>query len=92
MRKIYRNFLKQLDDEGLIEDWDEVQEWVDEESVRYKFNGRQIRNVVSSAMSIARSKGELLNRKFLNQIAIKTQDFMDDTKEQMIAYKTTLKT
>jgi len=90
-KKIYFNFLNQLRERKCIDDWDDVQKWVNKDSFQYRFNGRQIRNVVSSAMGIARSEEGLLTRQILDRMARKTLEFMNDTRDQMAVYKSGLK-
>jgi hypothetical protein len=53
-------FLEQLEENEpkSIKDYKKVLEYVDEYASRNKLNGRQIRNVVASALSLARSKAK----------------------------------
>lgn len=51
---IFNSFLGQAKEKGHIENWDKVGKWVTKEA-NYKLNGRQIRNIVSSAMGLARA-------------------------------------
>lgn len=51
------------------------------------FNGRQIRNIVSSAMGLARASGEPLNRDHLEQVADATEAFQKDLSNQEAVYR-----
>jgi hypothetical protein len=59
-RNVFRMFLEQLEENEpkSIKDYKKVLEYVDEYASRNKLNGRQIRNVVASALSLARSKAK----------------------------------
>ncbi|KAF2086542.1 P-loop containing nucleoside triphosphate hydrolase protein, partial [Saccharata proteae CBS 121410] len=54
--KIFMAFLDQLNDKYLVDDFSEVKEWVEVDGCEFDFNGRQIRNVVSTAMGLARAE------------------------------------
>lgn len=53
-------FLDQLDKQEpeSIKDRHKINEWIEEYGATAKLNGRQIRNVVSSALALARSEDE----------------------------------
>jgi hypothetical protein len=59
-QNVFRMFLQQLEENEpkSIKDYNKVLEFVDEYASRDKLNGRQIRNVVASALSLARSKAK----------------------------------
>jgi hypothetical protein len=59
-KNVFRMFLQQLEENEpkSIKDYNKVLEYVDEYASRNKLNGRQIRNVVASALSLARSKAK----------------------------------
>lgn len=75
-------FLEQLEPDS-IKDWQEITEWIDESGCEAKLNGRQIRNVVSSALALARStaKGsdgdKRLTVKHLKQVVRITKEFQE---------------
>jgi AAA+ superfamily predicted ATPase len=62
-QNVFRMFLNQLEqnEPKSIKDYEKVLEFVDEYASRDKLNGRQIRNVVASALSLARSKAKREN-------------------------------
>ena len=56
--RIFLGFLEQYRGNGMIRDYDAIMKYVDRELLRKKFDGRQLRNIVSSAMGYARGRGE----------------------------------
>jgi SpoVK/Ycf46/Vps4 family AAA+-type ATPase len=72
---IFKEFLGQLKQGGLIERWDNVLDWVQEEGKQKTFNGRQIRNIVSTAMALAHAEKRGLLRKDLSEVALNTSVF-----------------
>ena len=56
-QQIFRIFLRQLHPDS-IRDTSDIFDFIDEYGSEYKLNGRQIRNVVSSALSLARSRAK----------------------------------
>jgi ATP-dependent Clp protease ATP-binding subunit ClpA len=61
MDKIFRGFLKPLEDRGLVEDYEGIMQYLKEDvySSANKFDGRQIRNAVTTALGLARAESEL---------------------------------
>jgi hypothetical protein len=57
---IFNSFLNQAKEKGHIENWDKVGKWVPREAGS-KFNGRQIRNIATSAMGLPRAERRKLN-------------------------------
>lgn len=51
------------------------------------FNGRQIRNIVSSAMGLARASQELLTKDHLEMVADTTEAFQKDLSDQEAVYR-----
>jgi len=68
-----------------MKDYPRILEYVDEYASRNKLNGRQIRNVVASALSLARSKAKDKNGNgdprmtvdHLKEVLYITQDFQE---------------
>ncbi|KAI0853358.1 P-loop containing nucleoside triphosphate hydrolase protein [Daldinia vernicosa] len=72
MEQIFRGFLQPLEDKNLIEDYEEILEWLKEDVYGIGFDGRQIRNIVTTALGLARAerrkgKGKL-NKKHLKSV------------------------
>lgn len=55
MEAIFKGFLTKLNEQNLIEDYDEILDWIKEDVYSEGFDGRQIRNVVTTALSLARA-------------------------------------
>lgn len=101
--RIFDTFLSQVHEKGHVENWDRVRKWVEKHSTASKFNGRQIRNIVSSAMGLARAGDRRLSWDDLgmrstvrqgtdidiaaDQIANMTKDFKQDTQVQEALYR-----
>jgi AAA+ superfamily predicted ATPase len=73
---IFRSFLEQLEP-GSIEDFEDIMEYIKEYGSEADLNGRQIRNIVTSALSLARvnKKDELLTEKHLKEVLNVTKEF-----------------
>lgn len=55
MDAIFRGFLEPLNKEGKIEDFRSLMRWLKEDVYYEKFDGRQIRNIVTTALGLARA-------------------------------------
>ena len=79
---IFKLFLEQLEPDS-IKNKEAIFEFVREYGSEYKLNGRQIRNIVSSALSLARYEGkkrdgdERLNISHLKKVLTVTKDFQE---------------
>ena len=58
-----------------------------ERNSRKNFNGRQIRNIVSAGICLARSKNEKLTTDHLDDVADATTDFQKDLSDQEAIYR-----
>ncbi|KAK4234605.1 ATPase family AAA domain-containing protein 3B [Achaetomium macrosporum] len=74
-QRIFLSFLEQLERKSLVENMRKVEDWVKETCKENNFNGRQIRNIVSTAMAIANADGERLGRKHLQEVKCHVSDF-----------------
>lgn len=73
-----------------MENYDDLISWVRKDGKKFQFNGRQIRNVVSTAMGIAlvdKESGGKLKRDHLVRVAQQTKDFKQDLKSQEEIFK-----
>ncbi|KAI9761887.1 MAG: hypothetical protein M1840_001540 [Geoglossum simile] len=81
-QEIFKFFLDQLEPDS-ISDRAGIDEWIEEYGCDYKLNGRQIRNVVSAALALARSSAkenrgdEKLTVKHLKNVVSITKDFQE---------------
>ncbi|KAJ5928277.1 P-loop containing nucleoside triphosphate hydrolase protein [Penicillium verhagenii] len=92
MRDIFQGFLKPLDDKGLVDDLDDILDWLKEDVYNTGFDGRQIRNIVTTALGSARAdyergkgKGKLC-KKHLKPIVQNTRLFKLDFNVQYDRY------
>jgi hypothetical protein len=93
--EIFHMFLDQLDEQEpeSIKDRKSINDWVDESGRLAKLNGRQIRNVVSSALALARSEEEVklnhgddrLTVKHIKRVVRITHDFQEQLEAITIA-------
>jgi len=56
MAAIFRGFLKNLGQELIEEDYEELEEWLTDSVYPEKLDGRQIRNLVTTALGLARAE------------------------------------
>ena len=76
--EIFNNFLKQINDHDA--DKDNISYWLNSSFMDIKFCGRQIRNILSAAMAIARAQGRQLRLEDIKMMWQSTklfQDFLD---------------
>ncbi|KAI9682817.1 MAG: hypothetical protein M1822_006307 [Bathelium mastoideum] len=84
--EIFKNFLDELDP-GTIKDRDAIDDWIQEYGSESKFNGRQIRNIVTSAIALACSSAkrndgdERLTRDHLKSVINITKDFQEQSED-----------
>lgn len=84
MQKIFEGFLRPLEEKNLIDDYAEIKEYLSEDVYSLGFDGRQIRNIVTTALGLARAekksgkgKGKLA-KKHLRSAVKNTNDFKID--------------
>lgn len=93
MESIFYNFLDKLDEKGLIQDYDNIKEWLKESVYEVKLDGRQIRNIVTTALSLARAgskyrhEPEKLAKAHLRQAFINVKNFKVEFRDQLQIYK-----
>ncbi|OKL60822.1 hypothetical protein UA08_03412 [Talaromyces atroroseus] len=86
---IFRNFLDPLDRKGKVKDMDKIVQWLQREIRLAGFGGRQIRNVVTSALSLARARGDRqLSRDHLSDVVDNVHEFKLEFIRQYENYKT----
>ncbi|KAK3399130.1 hypothetical protein B0T20DRAFT_497259 [Sordaria brevicollis] len=92
MAKIFQGFLGPLQDHDLIEDYDGIQNYLDEYVYAMRFDGRQIRNIVTTALALARAETEFkqgsgrLKLKHLKTVVTNTNRFKNDFSKQYERY------
>ncbi|KAJ2898397.1 ATPase family AAA domain-containing protein 3B [Zalerion maritima] len=85
--KIFIDFLKQLHDKNSVDNWEKVKDWVTEDGCAARFNGRQIRNIVSTAMAIANANSRPLKMEDLKLVAKHVKKFIEVLFEREIKYR-----
>lgn len=78
--KIFSTFLDRID-QNRIEDRDKIEKNLKKELKKWMINGRQIRNIVSSADSLARSKHKKLSWEDLELAYDTTAEFLECLKD-----------
>lgn len=88
--EIFRSFIKQYEDMDLVEPREkkQIDQWTKNQLARKKFDGRQIRNIVTSSMGLARSRedGKLKYDDLLDICDI-MEGFKSDLAYQMMQYQ-----
>ncbi len=78
--KIFKNFLEQIG-ESNIKDPDEVNRELKNVYRRSPINGRQIRNIISSAQALATAENKKLSAEHLQEVYQTTIDFLESLKD-----------
>jgi len=81
-KEVVRMFLNKMDKNDM--DYDEIRGWLDDQFPDYKFNGRQIRNILSAATDIARGEGRKLRLKDITRLWNRTKTFQEYLTRQTI--------
>ncbi|KAI9694330.1 MAG: hypothetical protein M1820_009019 [Bogoriella megaspora] len=79
--KIFQSFITQLANKKLISDKASIDDWIQTIGKTFDLNGRQIRNIVSTAMGLARADNEddpKLETKHLSLVATQTTRFQKE--------------
>ena len=85
---IFEGFLKPLAEKQRVKDMDDIRDWIKEDVCKIGLDGRQIRNIVTSALGMARAQGKRkLDKKDLKKILNNVRDYKDDFVRQFEKYK-----
>ena len=84
---IFDKFLRQYENQDAVDDPANIKKYVGREMAKKHFDGRQIRNIVSSAMGLAQAKDRKMNVEDIKQVVGIVEDFKNDLHEQMFKYK-----
>ena len=85
---IFEGFLNPLVETGRVKDFDDIKEWIEEDVCKIGLDGRQIRNVLTSALGLARAERKSkLEKKDLKKILNNVRDYKDDFLVQFERYK-----
>ena len=87
--------MEQLEEKKLVHKPDDLEQWVRKEGKKLPLNGRQIRNVVSTALGLALTdtsgQPAKLRPEHLKHVAEQTKNFKQDLSDQEAIYKSTHK-
>jgi hypothetical protein len=72
-----------------VDDLQEVKKWIEEDGKGERFNGRQIRNIVWTAMSIANSQDRGLTSRDLALVSKHVGKFQSALRDQETLYRAT---
>lgn len=76
---IFEGFLKPLVEKGRVKDFDDIIEWIKGDICRVGLDGRQIRNILTSALGLARAERKSkLEIRDLKEILNNVRDYKDD--------------
>ncbi|KAI8159338.1 hypothetical protein K4K49_002112 [Colletotrichum sp. SAR 10_70] len=92
MEAIFTGFLDELDKKGLVHEYDEIKDWLDEDVYKEDLDGRQIRNIITTALGLARAGSGRGQSNKLQKAHMKTafsnvSAFKRDFNTQMEQYK-----
>lgn len=88
---IFDTFLKDLDERNLIEDYADIKDWLDDSVYKERLDGRQIRDMITTALGLALAEsrsggGQKLNKRHLKRAFGNINDFKRDFNTQMQRY------
>lgn len=84
---IFKGFLDPLNDKGLIKNTEELEDWLEDDVCQLGLDGRQIRNIVTSALSLARAdKRSALEKKDIKKVLTNVKDFKGEFISQFEKY------
>ncbi|KAF3015628.1 hypothetical protein E8E14_011058 [Neopestalotiopsis sp. 37M] len=86
---IFKMFLGQYKKNGMVnvDEYDAIDTWCEKKLPKNGFDGRQIRNVITSAVGLAASNNEKLGVGYLEEVVEIVFDFKTELSKQMDRYK-----
>lgn len=85
---IFRGFLEPMAKNRLIDKWEAIQEWLMDDVAAEGLGGRQIRNIVTSALGLARAeKSQQLTLQHIKKVLNNTKAFKKESITQFEKYK-----
>jgi len=86
---IFKGFLGPLAQKGRVKNYEEIVDWLEEDVWKMKFDGRQIRNIITSALNLARAQGkDKLDQRSIKSVLNNVKDFKDEFIRQYEKYRT----
>ncbi|KAL8692665.1 MAG: hypothetical protein Q9218_002365 [Villophora microphyllina] len=87
---IFEGFLTPLVEKNCVKDIDDIKEWIEEDVCKIGLDGRQIRNILTSALGLARAERKTkLEKKDLKKVLNNVRDYKTDFTVQFERYKNT---
>lgn len=93
-KEIFKGFMKGLVENNQVEDYNAIVQWLEEDVYDEGFDGRQIRNIITAALGLARAEckdrnGEgRLSKKHLKAVVANVRSFKRDFAAQYQRYLT----
>lgn len=85
---IFEGFFRPLAEQGRIKGMDDIKEWLEEDVVKKGLDGRQIRNIITSALGLARAQGKTrLEKSHIKTMLSNVEDFKVEFIKQFEKYK-----
>ena len=85
---IFMGFLNPLIERNRVHNIDEIKEWIEDDVYSVGLDGRQIRNILTSALGLARAgRKSMLEKKDLKKILDNLKDYKQDTLVQFEKYR-----
>ena len=85
---IFDGFLQPLYQRGLVKQMEDITDWLREDVWKMNFDGRQIRNIVTSALNLARAQGKSkLDQKDMKKVLNNVKEFKDEFIRQYEKYR-----
>ena len=90
---IFDGFLEPLARKGCVQNLDEIREWIKDSVCDKDLDGRQIRNVVTSALGLARAAGRSkLKKSDLRTVQDNVHEFKKDLSREYEKYRNSQET
>jgi hypothetical protein len=86
---IFSQFLTQLETRNFVrtDEKNDILSWIEEDVCQLGFDGRQIRNIMSSALGLAQADGKsLLKKSHMKEVVRIVRDFKSDYRSQYEKY------
>jgi hypothetical protein len=85
-KDIFNQFLEQYHRHGVVDDLDGIKKYIKLELLSKEFDGRKIRNIVSSAVGLARANDSKLTHEHIRRVVSNVEEFKKDLNYQMRKY------
>ena len=86
-KDIFLEFVCQYHKKGVVNGIKKLEDYAERNLYRKKFDGRQIRNIVTCAMGYARARGEKMTLSHIEHVVSYVEDFKHDLAGQMMKWQ-----